>query len=414
MIPRFSPSLDWRDIVAGVGNLSLQGDAVADFEAAFAERARQKHAIAFPYGRTGLAFLLRALGLRDREVICPAYTCVVVANAIVRSGNRCVFVDASADDANMNFGAAEQAISDRTGAIVSTSIYGHPVDVDRLDALRSRHAGLPVIQDCAHSFFSDWNGRPVHREGVAALFAFNISKLSTSVFGGMVTTDDGDLAHRLRALRNAELTRTSTLKAVMRFLYSVAAVAAFSPAFYGLTLGLQRARLLDRFTKYYDDDRIDMPADWRDRMSGYEARVGVSNLARLDDRISARRRYAEHYRNRLKGHPAIRFFSLSGEADASFSHCAALVADPRQVREACRRNGVELGELIEYVVPLMQAHGSSAGKNADFPVSQAISSHVVNLPVASRFARNRADRVVEVLQRVLADKPAAPLLRGPA
>ncbi|PCJ69284.1 MAG: hypothetical protein COA62_11730 [Rhodobiaceae bacterium] len=408
MIPRFTPSMEWCDIWAASSNSLHQDHAVASFEAVFAEHANQEYAVAFPYGRTGLNFLLRALGLDNREIICPAYTCVVVPNAVVYSGNRPVFIDSSRDDANMDIRAAEQAITDNTGAIIATSIFGHPVNLDLLDELRSRHPSLPIIQDCAHSFFADWDGRPVHKEGCATLFALNISKLSCSVFGGMVTTDDHALALRLRELRDAELAPATTWKTVSRFLYSVAAVTAFNSTLYGLTLKLQRAHLLDRFTKYYEANLIDMPDDWLDALSNFEARVGISSLTRLGDRISARRQYATYYREKLKNHPAIRFFPLPPQADASYSHCAVLVSNPQEVRETCRRQGVELGELIEYVVPLMDAYRDTAETAGDFLVSKAISNRVINLPVASKFVQSHADRAIKVLLKVLESQPPAP------
>src|SRR5262249_25157209 len=160
MIPRFEPPIGLRELVAAV--TASGKDDVADFEKAFAQTMGQQHAIAFPYGRTGLIALLQCLGLRDREVICPAYTCVVVPNAIVYSGKNPVCVD-SGRAANARLDLAETALSPRTGALIATSIFGNPVDLDRLAALKARHPHVPVVQDCAHSFICEWQGRPVHR-----------------------------------------------------------------------------------------------------------------------------------------------------------------------------------------------------------------------------------------------------------
>ena len=143
---------------------------------------QQKHAIAFPYGRTALIVILKALGLKGKEVICPAYTCVVVAHAIVESGNIPVFIDSDKFDANMNLAQLPKSISERTGAIIATSIFGYPCNLELLDRLREDFGkDIPIIQDCAHSFGAEWKGRPVQKYGLCAFFGLNVSKLVTSI-----------------------------------------------------------------------------------------------------------------------------------------------------------------------------------------------------------------------------------------
>ena len=181
MIPRFKPSLGWREFLAIA--LPTRRDDVQSFEQSFASLMGQKHAIACPYGRTGLWLLLQALGLSGKEIICPAYTCVVVPHAIVHSGNEPVFIDSQEFDFNMNLALVRDAINEKTGAIVATSIFGYPVDLDKLNRLRREFPQVRIIQDCAHSFGAEWNGQPVQRAGDAAIFGLNISKLITSIFG---------------------------------------------------------------------------------------------------------------------------------------------------------------------------------------------------------------------------------------
>ncbi len=120
-----------------------------EFESAFARLVGQAEAIAFPYGRTALLILFDALGISGREVILPAYTCVVVAHAVVLSGNTPVFVDSEAGGFNMDLDKAAAAITPQTGAILATSIHGYPVNLDKLEAIMAAHPHVAVIQDCA-------------------------------------------------------------------------------------------------------------------------------------------------------------------------------------------------------------------------------------------------------------------------
>ena len=402
MIPRFRPALGPKELAAIFSAGS--DDDIGAFETAFAAQMGQQHAVAFPYGRTGLLLLLRALGIKHATVVCPAYTCVVVQHAIVLSGNRPVFVD-SGPDANMNLDLAEAAIRPDTRALIATSIFGHPVDLDRLTALQQRHPDLIVIQDCAHSFIAEWNGNPVHRAGKAALFALNASKMMTSIFGGMVTTDDGDLAARLVAERDKEIVAPTFAKSVARALYVMALYPAFWPPLYGLTERLRQCGLLDRFTRYYSEDAIDMPPDYLVGMTDIEARIGLAQVARLDGFISARRAYAAFYRRHLSDLPGLSW--IEAPPGSSYSHIAARVADKREAMAAAFARGVQLGEIIEYSVPEMQAYREMSAGQGPFPVSGQLARQTINLPVFGEYDVRLAEKVVRVMREILKDVSGA-------
>jgi perosamine synthetase len=392
MTPRFRPALGWEEIAAAL-RLPSPTD-VADFETAFAAEMGQKHAVAFPYGRTALMVLLEALGLKDSEIVCPAYTCVVVAHAIVHSGNRPVFVDSSPADFNMRLDLAEEAITGRTAAIVVTSLFGYPADLDRLESMRARHPGVRVIQDCAHSFAAEWKGRPVQRCGDAAIYGLNISKTLTSIFGGMVTTDDDALASAVRRLRSTRLKPASMLKGLRRLLYLLAVYPAFSTPMYGVVHRLQKAGLLDRLTVYYKDDEIDMPADFLDGMAAIEARVGARQTAKYHGIVSRRRRNAEIYDGALRSLSWLERPPLV--EGATYSHYVCRVGDRDRLVSCAARRGVELGILIEYCIPGMAAYrGRAPRPAASFPVAEALARSCINLPVTCSEAQAR--RVCGVL-----------------
>src|SRR5439155_8668796 len=155
-----------------------------------------------------------ALGIEGGEIVVPAYTCVVVPHAIVLSGNTCRFVDVTLRDYNMDMDEIAAAFNERTRAVIATHLFGYPLDCDRLrNIVRAAEARfgrkIYVIHDCAHSFGARWNGRLVCNEGDAALFGLGISKLMTSVFGGMVTSHDQDVISRLREFRERTFHATS-------------------------------------------------------------------------------------------------------------------------------------------------------------------------------------------------------------
>jgi len=385
MIPRFKPTIglpEWKAILT-----PSRPDAVERYEAAFAAHMGQRHAVALAYGRTGLLVLLKALGIKDKEIICPAYTCVVVPHAIVESGNEPVFVDSSEHDFNMDLDLAEAAITKDTVAIIATSIFGYPVDLDRLDLLHKKFPQLLVIQDCAHSFDATWHGRPVQQAGEAAIFGLNISKNIHSIFGGMVTTDNDNLAARIRAVRTLIQRPAPLTKSLKRHLYLAATAVAFTEPMYGLINAMERRRILDRFTKYYDENIIDLPADHAVAMTPVEAEVGLAQIPRAHTITAIRREAAKMYHQGLNASTRLRLPPLV--EGATYSHFVALADNRDDLLEQALIRGVQLGRLIEYSIPEMAAYQNRPGARHACPVAKSFAEHAVNLPVFSVEAARR-------------------------
>ncbi len=391
MIPRLKPAIGCSELKAA---FSFPGSSdVPRFESAFAELAGQKHAIAFPYGRTALVGILRALKLSGAEILCPSYTCVVVQHAIVTSGNTPVFIDSAPADFNMNLEMVDQAMTQNTRAIVITSLFGYPVKLVLVDRIRKRYPDLVVIQDCAHSFFCEEDGRPVHREGLCSFYGLNISKIMTSIFGGMVTTNDADFAMRLRQERASLLVPPRPLKSLQRLIYLLAVCIAFTRPVYGMVNRLERAGWLNRFVKYYDPGLIDMPADYLQSMTSIEARVGLAQCRKYHEIVEHRREISSVYRQGLAGVKDVRLPPDS--PGATYSHFVVRSGLARHLKTYCLGRGVQLGELVDYYIPDMDAYqgcqnyGGAIGR--DFP------DEVVNLPVHMGTSNKDALRIVRLL-----------------
>jgi len=406
VIPRFKPHLGSAELAA---LCSWRGDVRA-FERAFAAAFEATEAVAFSYGRSALWALFRTLGIQNAEIVLPAYTCVVVAHAIVLSGNTCCFVDAKLDDYNMDLDQLEASITSRTAAIIPTSLFGYPVDLDRLDAIvkaAERRYGhkIFVIQDCAHSFGARWRGRLVCSAGDAALFGLGISKLMTSIFGGMITTDDRELAGRLRAWRDGHFSQPGLMKALLRRLYLLAVYPAFSDACFGLVRWLQdETPLLDRLAKaYHLDDQIRFPPDANDTMLDVEARVGLAQLEKYPEIVRRRIACAQDYERGLRGIPS---WQLPPMVDgATYSHYVVRVPDRAAVTAAFRHRGVQVGEVIEYSIPHMHAYGPADPR--DFPNSWLASRHLINLPVQADLDERRLAAIVACARETASRKAAA-------
>jgi perosamine synthetase len=393
VIPRLKPDIRLKEIIT-LFKLNHKND-IEQYEHAFALLMGQKYAVSFPYGRTGLLFLLKALEIENQEVICPAYTCVVVPHAIVKSGNEPVFVDSDEYDFNADWNQIELATTEKTAALIVTSIFGYPANLDKLDAYKKRHPTVLIIQDCAHSYAATWNHAPVQKAGIAALYGCNISKIITSITGGMITTDDEELASKLIQLKREKMIFPSSLKDLQRRLYLFLVWVTFYDPIYRLTNSLERAGFLNKFTRYYDEDIIDMPNDFMIGITATQGRVGKIQCQRYDEIIADRSKIANYYNENLKKTGDFKLPPII--TGATYSHYVIRTAYRRQVMRYALKHGVQLGQLIEYCIPEMQAYKNRIGSRLSYPIASRMAEETINLPISIRGSVKKAEKIVEVL-----------------
>ena len=189
--------LVWSAMEAGA---LAQGPRVAELESRFADFIGVGQAVATSSGTTALHLALLGYGIGPGdEVITVPFTFIASANSILFTGARPVFVDIEADSYTIDVGQIEAAITPRTRAIMPVSLYGNPADMNAIAEIAERH-GLAVVEDAAQAHGAAIGGRRSGSWG-AGCFSFYPTKNMTTGEGGMVTTDDLELADRLRLLR---------------------------------------------------------------------------------------------------------------------------------------------------------------------------------------------------------------------
>lgn len=397
MIPRLKPYYGMRELKAA---LKIYKKAVIDFEEGFAKKFGARHALAFPYGRSGLYTLFNVLGLENAEVVMPAYTCVVVPNATVISGNIPKFVDISLKDYNMDLALLEDAITDKTRVVIPTHLFGYPMDINEIERIVS-NAGpdIVVIQDCAHSFAAGYNGEFVCSHGDAALYSLNISKQMSSIFGGIITTNDDAIYEKMKEYRDQYFSKPSAFKQLRKFLYLVAVLVAFNYKVYGFVNSLERSRFLDRYTKYYEEDKIYLPKDFMELYGDVEARVGLVQLEKYDIIKKRRRSIAEYYNEQLQDLEGIELPPIID--GATYSHYVIRVKNRNELMEKMRRYGVQLGQLIEYSIPHMSAYMKY--KDREFPNSLHCSKTTINLPNYQALKEQELDYIITSFKKSLGE-----------
>jgi dTDP-4-amino-4,6-dideoxygalactose transaminase len=181
----------------------ILGEETAAFEAEFASYCGARHCVGVANGLDALVLILRGLGVgAGDEVIVPANTFIATWLAVCQVGARPVPVDPRADTANIDPDRLAAALSPRTRAIIPVHLYGQPAEMDPILAFAREH-GLPVVEDAAQAHGARYRGARTGSLGTAAAFSFYPGKNFGALGdGGAITTDDEQLATRLRTLRN--------------------------------------------------------------------------------------------------------------------------------------------------------------------------------------------------------------------
>ncbi len=197
--------LSEAEIEAAVGvmrsGMLAAGKHVAEFEEKFARMTGAKHALACANGTCALQLAYGVTLEPGDEVLCPSWTYVATASMLVAAGAKIVWVDADPNTYTIDTDDLRKKVTGKTVAIACTHIYGNPVNIGAVEKLAAEH-GLTVIYDAAQSHMATYDGKGIGAYGDCVTYSFYATKNMTTGEGGMVTTNDDDLAARIRLLRS--------------------------------------------------------------------------------------------------------------------------------------------------------------------------------------------------------------------
>jgi perosamine synthetase len=372
----------------------LDGPSIVGFEQAFAGVVGSQHAVSFAAGRVGLYGILRCLGIgAGDEVLLQVPTHIVVANAIRYVGARPVFVDCELSSYNIDLAQVEDRVTSRTRALLVQHTFGIPVDMSKATALAERH-GLQLIEDCVHALGASWGGRRVGTFGRAAFFSTEETKTISTTMGGMVTTDDAELAKRLYAFQRT--CRLPTTYQTARYLFKLAVyhllteprIHVAARTMYELA---GQRHPLPRPTADAEL-RGERPPGFARRLSNGQAAVGLTQLARLEANLAHRGRIAELYLGLL----APLGFRLPEPLAASrpaYVRYPVWVED-RSAAERAMASRAVLGTWFSSVLEeaLDPSYGDYVAGSC--PRAEDAANHLVNLPTHPRVDERDATEIV--------------------
>ena len=334
--------------------ISSRGPFLDRFETGFAEYTGAAHGIATNNGTTSIHLAMAALGIGPGdEVIVPTLTYVASVNAITYTGATPVFVDSEPEYWNLDPQLIEGLITERTKAIEVVHLYGHPADMDPILEV-ARRRGLAVIEDAAEAHGAEYKGRKVGSIGDAGSFSFFGNKVITTGEGGMVVTDDEELAATCRHLRGQGVSMTRT---------------------------------------YWHD-----VVGYNYRMTNVAAAIGVAQLERIDSTIARKREVARLYTERLEGIPGV---TLQRQAEwaAAVWWMVSVLVDPTvrdELMQFLKDNGVETRPFFfpAHELPMYQ-------REVTYPVAERLGASGINLPSFPDITTDEIDTVCGLIARFM-------------
>jgi len=348
---------------------AAQGPAVARFEAEFATRVGARHAVATSSCTTALhlALLLAGVGPGD-EVICPSYSFIATANAVLHAGATPVFADIDGATWNIDPEDALSRRSARTKAILPVHQVGLAADLDQFSTAES--AGIAVVEDAACAIGSTYRGRSIGSHGRLACFSFHPRKTVSTGEGGMITMDDAALAERARRVRSHGATVSAQARHEAR--------------------GLVFERYPELGFNY--------------RLSDVQAAIGLVQLSKLDAALSRRRELADRYDAAFRPVPQLTTPARPPYAEHAFqSYGIVLTPACRQSRDAVLRALIDRAISCRRGIPpihLEPLYLERFGR-VSLPVTEAVAARSLFLPMFASLAHQDQNRVIAAVIEVV-------------
>ncbi|MGK2928445.1 MAG: aminotransferase class I/II-fold pyridoxal phosphate-dependent enzyme, partial [Acidimicrobiales bacterium] len=325
------------------------GPKTADFERAFAERHDVDHAVAVANGTVALQAMFRGLGIGPGdEVIVPSLTFISSATAVCHVGATPVWADIDAETLNIDPAHVARLITPHTKAVLAVHYGGQPADMDQLAQICDEHRIL-LLEDAAEAHGARYRGRSVGSIGRAGMFSFTPTKNITTGEGGIITTNDGDLARRLRLLRN-----------------------------HGQTA-------------LYHHESVGY--NWR--MTEMQAAIGIVQLGKLDAILERKRANAAWMTERLAAVPGVTPPVTRDDRDHAFMLYTIQVGASRERFLSCL-----LRQGIEARVYFPPAHRQEAfGRvDADLPVTDRVATRILSIPMHAGLTTVELEEMADTIE----------------
>ncbi|OGC13167.1 polysaccharide biosynthesis protein [candidate division WOR-1 bacterium RIFOXYC2_FULL_37_10] len=368
-IPLSNPDITQKEIDAVVSvlktpNLSL-GPKLPEFEKKFANYIGTKHAIAVNSGTSALHLCVKALGIKSGdEVITTPFSFIASANCILFEQAKPIFVDIKEATLNIDENKIEEKITKKTKAILPVHVFGYPCNMEKIKRIAKKYK-LAVIEDSCEAIGAEIKGEKIGTFGNAAVFAFYPNKQMTTGEGGIIATNDDEIARLSKSMRN-------------------------------------QGR--DENAEWLEHNRL----GYNYRISDINCALGIAQLERIDDLLSKRSKVAELYSKPLSG---ISEIILPPEDSGNMKRSwFVYVIRLKEMFSELQRNNIIKGlrgkgiSCSAYFPPihLQPFYRKQFGfKNNDFPITEKIAKRTIALPFYNKLSGTQISYIGNQLRNIL-------------
>lgn len=376
-LPFHQPSIDGEEIQEVVDTLRsgwiTTGPKTKLFEKKFQEYIGCKHAIAVSSCTAGLHLALVAAGVgQGDEVITTPYTFATTGEVIIQIGAKPVFVDIEEDGFNIDVTKIPEAITPETKAIIPVHFAGEPCDMDEIMKIAQEN-NLFVIEDAAHAVGAEYKGKKIGNIGDVTVFSFYATKNLTTGEGGMVTTNNDELAEKIRFLSLHGISKDAWKR------YTAAG------------------------SWYYEI----LYAGYKYNMTDIQASLGIHQLNKLEKFLSIRQKYAQRYSSafadvsEIKTPPVNHHVRHAWHLYVIRLNSASLSIDRKQFIEALKAENI--GSSVHFIpLHLHPYYKKKYGyKQGDYPNSEQVYSRVISLPLFPKMADADIEDVIKAVKKVV-------------
>lgn len=343
------------------GILSI-GTKIEEFENKFKEYFNVKHAIGVNSGTSALHLIIRSLDIKDGdEVITTPFSFVASTNCILFEKAKPVFVDIDEKTLNIDINKIEEKITDRTKAILPVDVFGHPNNMTEIMKLAKKY-NLKVIEDSCEAIGSEYEGIKAGTLADAGVFAFYPNKQITTGEGGMIITNNDNIAELCRSMRSQGRATTG--------------------------LWLYHERL-----------------GYNYRMSEINAAVGIIQMERLKEIITKRDKVAQIYNEKLKGIDGVTIPYVDSKVTnmSWFVYVIRLEdnIDRNKVMYYLTENGIACKPYFTPIHSQPYMRNMFGFKEGDFPITEKVGKSTIALPFHNNLNKTDIDYVVEKLNEAI-------------
>ncbi|MBP6944477.1 aminotransferase class I/II-fold pyridoxal phosphate-dependent enzyme [Patescibacteria group bacterium] len=408
LVTSLSPNAE-RDDIRLAASLLLQpwkwqtGPAITDLEQALGHFFHTQ-AITFESGRSALTAAIHALNLpKNSEIILQAFTCVAVPNSIRWADCIPIYADVDPNTFTIDPSAIETLITPNTRAILIQHTFGIPAHMDTLIELARKHK-LLVIEDCAHSFGSRWNGQLLGTFGDVAIFSFGRDKSLSSIFGGVALTRDISLANRLRSQQTQAPISTKhwVLQQLLHPLTLALSLKTYDTLSFGKII-LEVSKRLHLISKAVEpQERQGTRPTWTGRRLPNALALLALHQWKKRERFDAHRRTLTRiYQQELK-HPDIIHPNWAKEADPALLRYPIRTPKRDILFKAATSAKMQLGDW--YTSPLAPEGTNEQAAHYDrtqTPNAVTLSKDTLNLPTHINISKSGAKKICTLIKTTL-------------